>query len=144
MVRMKKKNQSLLIDQTLGCPREQLLKSFTLAFNESFVWTPDGLLPREAWNLKRSIFSFHLSSFQIEMAKRLVPQVSARNSIKNLALVKCLRRTSVFIRKWQLHGNTACQGSFWRRKVVQSVDIRLTFVYSFFILLFMEAYDKNK
>lgn len=111
MARMKKTNQSSLIDKTLGCLREQLLKSFTLAFYEPFAWTPDGLIPREAWSLKRASFPSIFHHLRLKWQSAWIPQVSARNSIKKLALVKCLRRNLCF------HQEMAITWVLWPAKV---------------------------
>lgn len=68
----------------------------SLATSSSFVWTPDGFQPRETWNSTK-IFSLHLSLFQAEMAACLdTVKMNAKRGIKNLALVKCLRRNRCF------------------------------------------------
>lgn len=39
--------------------------------------------------------------------------------------------------------NMACQGLFWKREMVHSMDIFLMFIHTSYILVIIEAYDKN-
>lgn len=39
--------------------------------------------------------------------------------------------------------NMACQGLFWRGEMIHRADVFLMFTYTSYILILMEAYDKN-
>lgn len=114
-------------------------KSYTfslssLATLKSFVWTPDGLQPREIWNFTK-IFPSHLSLFQTEMAACLdMMMMNAKRGIKNLALVKCLRRNCCF------HQEMAITGIIRHAKIYSGegewpIPLVVRYIYSKFIYI---------
>lgn len=95
---------------------------------------------------KRGYFSFHLSLFQTEMATCLdATKVSARSSIKILALVKCLRRNLYFQQEM------AITQIMWPARVCSAEEewstLRIFFLYSLtlpYLLLWAETWCESK